>query len=54
MERKATNRHVFLRMVREVEMLRDWFESVFIVDLSTPKVLVETIAQSAGCHCSKR
>ena len=33
MERKATNRHVFLRMVREVEMSRDWFGSVFIVNL---------------------
>ena len=31
MEGKATNRHVFWRMVWEVEMLRDWFRSVFIV-----------------------
>ena len=26
-ERKATNRHVFLRMVREVEMSRDGLEA---------------------------
>ena len=25
MERKATSRHVFFRMVREVELSRDWF-----------------------------
>ena len=31
MERKATNRHVFLGMVGEVEIVsRDWFGSVFI------------------------
>ena len=38
MEGKATNRHVFLRMVREVEMSRDWFRSVFIVNLNIFKV----------------
>ena len=27
MEGKATNRHVFLSMVREVEMSRDWLEA---------------------------
>ena len=48
MERKATNRHVFLRMVREVEMSRDWFRSVFIVNLNIPKVFAETITQSAA------
>ena len=47
MEGKATNRHVFLRMVREVEMSRDWFRSVFIVNLNIPKVFAETITQSA-------
>ena len=48
MERKATNRHVFLRVVGEVEMSRDWFERVFIVNLNTPKVFAETITQSAA------
>ena len=48
MERKATNRHVFLRMVREVEMSRDWFRSVFIVNLNIPKVFAETVTQSAA------
>ena len=48
MEGKATNRHVFLRMVREVEMSRDRFRSVFIVNLNIPKVLAETITQSAA------
>ena len=47
MEKKTTNRHVFLRMVREVEMSRDWFRSVFIVNLNIPKVFAETITQSA-------
>ena len=47
MERKATNRHVFLRMVREVEMSRDWLGSVFIVDLNIPKVFPETVTQFA-------
>ena len=47
MERKATNRHVFLRMVREVEMLHNWFGSVFIVDLNIPKVFPGTVTQSA-------
>ena len=28
MKGKATNRHVFLRIVREVEMSRDWFRNV--------------------------
>ena len=46
MERKATNRHMFLRMAGEVEMSRDWFESVFIVDLNIPKVFAETVTQS--------
>ena len=48
MEGKATNRHVFLRMVREVEMSSDWFESVFIVNFNIPKVFAETITQSAA------
>ena len=48
MEGKATNRHVFLRMVREVEMSRNWFGSVFIVNLNIPKVFAETITQSAA------
>ena len=46
MERKATNRHVFLRMVREVEMSRDRFRSVFIVYLNIPKVFAERITYS--------
>ena len=50
MEGKATNRHVFLRMVREVEMSRDWFGSDFIVNLNIPKVFAETITQSCY-HC---
>ena len=37
MEGKTTNRHVFLRMVREVEMSRDWFGSVFVVNLNIPR-----------------
>ena len=44
---KGHKRHVFLRMVREVEMSRDWFRSVFIVNLNIPKVFAETITQSA-------
>ena len=48
MEGKATNRHVFLRMVGEVEMSRDRFRSVFIVNLNISKVFVETITQSAA------
>ena len=43
MEGKTTNRHVFLRMVREVEMSRDWFRSVFIVNLNIPKVFAESL-----------
>ena len=46
MKRKAANRHVFLRMVREVEISRNWFRSVFIVNLNIPKVFAETITQS--------
>ena len=42
MERTAANRHVFLRMVGEVEMSCDWFGSVFIVDLNNAKVFAET------------
>ena len=45
MERKATNRHVFLGMVREVKMSRDWFRSVFIVDLNISKVFAETMVE---------
>ena len=30
MEGKATYRYVFLRMVREVEMSRDWFRAAFL------------------------
>ena len=41
MERKATNRHVCLRMVREVEMSHDWFRSVFIVYLNASKLVAE-------------
>ena len=48
MERKATNRHVFLRMVREAEMSRDRFRSVFIVNVNIPKVSAETVTQSAA------
>ena len=50
MERKAKNCYVFWRMVEEVEMSRDWFGSVFIVDLNIPnyKVFVETVTQSVG------
>ena len=48
LERKATNRHVFLRMVGEVEMLHNWFGSVFIVDLNIPKVFKETVTQSVA------
>ena len=48
MEGKTTNRHVFLRMAREVEMSRDWFRSIFIVNLNIPKVFAETITQSAA------
>ena len=48
MEGKATNRHVFLRMVREVEMSRNWFGSVFIVNLNIPKVFAQTSTQSAA------
>ena len=33
MERKATTRHVFVRMVGEVETSRDWFRSVFNLSL---------------------
>ena len=29
MERKTGNRHMFSRVVREVEMSRDWFRSDF-------------------------
>ena len=46
MEREATNRHVFLTMVGEVEMSRDWFGSVF--NLNIPKVFAETVTQSAA------
>ena len=45
MEVKATNHHVVLRMVGDVEMSRDWFGSVFIVNLD---VFEETITQSAA------
>ena len=48
MEGNATNRHVFFRMVREVEMSRDWIRSVFIVNINIPKVFTETITQAAA------
>ena len=48
MKRKATSRHVFLRMVWEVEISHDWFRGVFIVNLSIPKVFAETVTQSAA------
>ena len=48
MERKATNRHVFLRRVGEVEMSRDWFGSIFIINLDISKMLVETVTQSTA------
>ena len=48
MEGKATNHHVFLRMVREVGISRDWFRSVCIVNLNIPKMFAETITQSAA------
>ena len=48
MERKATNCHVFLKMVGEFEMSRDWFGSVLIVDLNILKVFAETVTQSAS------
>ena len=35
MERKATKSHVFFKMVREVEVSRDWFGSVFIVKMGS-------------------
>ena len=41
MERKATNRHVFLTVVREVEMSRNYFTSVFIVNLDIKDVRVK-------------
>ena len=44
----VVNRHVLLRMVREVEMSRDWFRSVFIVNLNISKVFAETTTQSAA------
>ena len=47
MAKKATNHHFFLRMVKEVELSRDWFGSVFIVDLNIPRVFAETVTQSA-------
>ena len=47
MEGKAIYRQVFLRTVREVEMSRDWFRSVFVVNLNISKVFAETITQSA-------
>ena len=41
MEGKTTNRHVFLRMVREVEMSRDWFRSVLrIENIQSIKILL--------------
>ena len=43
MERKAANRHVFLRMVREVEMSRDWFRSVFIVNLDISEMFASAV-----------
>ena len=45
MERKTSN-HVFLRMFGKVEMSRDWFGSVFIVDLNIPGVFAETVTES--------
>ena len=48
MKKKATNRHVFLRTVGEVEMSRDWFGRVFIVDLNISKVFAEMVTQSAA------
>ena len=54
MERKATNRHVFLRTVEEVEMFRDWFVSVFVVDLNIPKVFAETVTQFAARYSKSK
>ena len=52
MGRKATNCHVYLRMVGEVEKSHDWFGSVFIVDLYIPKMFAETVIQSAAYFAS--
>ena len=38
---------MFLRVVGEVEMFRDWFRSVFIVELNISKVFAETVTPSA-------
>ena len=35
-------------MVGEVEMSRDWFGSVFVMDRNIPNVFVETVTQSAA------
>ena len=48
MERKATNRHAFFRIVRDVEVSRDCCGSVFIVNLNISKVFAETFTQSAA------
>ena len=48
MERKATNRHVFLRVTREVELSRYWVGSVFVVNFDISKMFAETVTQSAA------
>ena len=45
---KATNRHVFLRVVMEVEMSRGRFGSVVIVNFAISKMFAETVTQSAA------
>ena len=48
MEVKATNHHVFLTMVGDVEMSFDWFGNIFVVELNISEVFAEMITQSAA------
>ena len=45
---QATCHHVFLRMVGEVKMSRDWFGNVFIIDRNISKVFAGTVTKSAA------
>ena len=53
MERKATNCHVFLRMVGEVQMSCEWFENDFFVYLNISKKFAETVTQSGPCFANE-
>ena len=48
MERKGKNCHMFLRMVRELKLSRDWFGSTLVINFNISKMFTGTVTQSAA------